>query len=427
MNISDRVRAVLKVPPPAPVVPASSQMAAAGRVERALGGEWREAHGSRLFVVERRWEAGEKHGVARVGDITARLSSARVDRASVASLGGPAAMMTGPLFPSPPLLFFDLETTGLSGGAGTYAFLVGCGWCDEDGAFRTRQYLLAEHGGERAMLLAFAHDLSLSGALVTFNGKSFDAPLIETRCSYHRLEWAGHERPHLDVLHPARRFWGDGDCSLTGLEAQVLGAPRRDDVPGFEIPERYFQFLRSGDARPLAGVVEHNQRDLLSLAALAARLLELVDAGPAETADAREAFALGGIYARSGALARARAAFDRAASLSGHTSVRALALRSLALLERRERRFEVAAACWRRLLEVRACPPHLAREAAEALAIHAEHRARDLTAARSFALRSLDVSARRGWNDAVRHRLARLDRKLSGEPGQAPLMDLTPQ
>ncbi len=407
MNLAERVRAVLKAPQPSPI----AQVADTGPgIELALGGGWCEAHGSRLFVVDRHWAPDTRHGVTRVGEIAAELAANAVHAGSL--MGGPA--------PSPPFLFFDLETTGLSGGAGTYAFLIGCGWCEIDGSFRTRQYLLAEHGGERPMLLAFANDLSQSGTLVSFNGKSFDAPLVETRCLFHRLEWTGRERPHLDVLHPARRFWGEGDCSLTGLEAQVLGAPRRGDVPGVEIPGRYFQFLRSGDARPLASVLEHNQRDLLALAALSARLLRLVDGGPAATRDAREAFALGGVYLRVGVPGQAREAFERAIAVSKDlSSVRVQALRALALLERRGRRFEAAAALWGHLLDVPWCPPQVAREAAEALAIHAEHRARDLRVARTFALKSLEGDGRRGWNDAVRHRLARIDRKLSGEAARA--------
>ena len=122
----------------------------------------------------------------------------------------------------------------------------------------------------------------------------------------------------------------------------------------------------------------------------------------------------------AGSAARAREAFERAAGMAtGLSSVRVLALRALALLERRERRFEAASEWWRRVLDVPRCPPQTAREAAEALAIHAEHRARDLAAARTFALKSLDADAHRGWNDAVRHRLARIDRKLSGEVRRA--------
>src|SRR4029077_3318966 len=100
--------------------------------------------------------------------------------------------------------FFDLETTGLSGGAGTQAFLVGCGWVAGDGAVVARQFLLTRPSDERAMLEIVRAELARAGALVSFNGKSFDAPLLETRYAFHRVEWARDCLPHLDVLHPAR-------------------------------------------------------------------------------------------------------------------------------------------------------------------------------------------------------------------------------
>ena len=105
-------------------------------------------------------------------------------------------------------MFFDLETTGLSGGAGTLAFLVACGWFDADGAFVTRQHVLTEFSHERSMLGAMAGDLASAGTLVSFNGKSFDAPVLETRHLFHRLEWMFGAVPHIDVLHPSRNFWG---------------------------------------------------------------------------------------------------------------------------------------------------------------------------------------------------------------------------
>src|SRR5205823_13691561 len=101
----------------------------------------------------------------------------------------------------------DLETTGLSGGAGTHAFLVGCGWFEPEGTFVTRQFLMTRYADERPMLERVARELTQGGALVSFNGKSFDAPLLETRYLFHRLAWNGREFPHVDVLHPARRFW----------------------------------------------------------------------------------------------------------------------------------------------------------------------------------------------------------------------------
>src|SRR5205085_2805540 len=113
------------------------------------------------------------------------------------------------------------------------------------------------------------------------------------RYLFHRLEWTACSQPHIDVLRPARRFWKEDDCSLGVLEQQILGAWRKDDVPGFEIPNRYFQFVRSGDPKPLAAVLEHNRLDIVSLAGLASRLLEIVGGGPDYAENAREALALG--------------------------------------------------------------------------------------------------------------------------------------
>jgi hypothetical protein len=223
--------------------------------------------------------------------------------------------------------------------------------------------------------------------------------------------------PHVDALHPARRFW-PGDCSLGALERELLGVRRAGDVAQAEIPARYFQFVRSGDARPLGAVLEHNRLDLLTLASLAARLLRLVRVGTAAAGSAREVYALGTIYARAGLDARARECFEQAVRLSpappgAFDPVRLESLHALALAWRRLRQHEQAAACWRRMLETRGCPASLRREAAEALAIHHEHRVRDLDAARTFAVISLTDDRRASWTQAVHHRLARIDRKMS--------------
>jgi uncharacterized protein YprB with RNaseH-like and TPR domain len=420
-----------------------------------LGGEWRHSDGRACFVVERRWEPSALHGRERIGELAERL-----DRAS-----GEASLFTNGAPARPPFVFFDLETTGLSGGAGTLAFLVGCAEFDADGALRTRQFVLTRYADERALLEAVSGELARAGTLVSFNGKSFDAPLLETRYLFHRLGWVGSRVPHVDVLHPARQFWKgraeqapplrcavaagpepvrraggaeplrravgaelarpeESNCSLGALERQIVGARRVGDVPGFEIPGRYFQFVRGGDARPLAAVLEHNRLDLLTLAALTARLLHLARIGPDGACDAREALALGRVYVRGGFDARACAAFRRAVEMSeggrsgaSEAPVRIDSLRSLAIALRRSRHYADAAACWRRLLEARGCPPHIAREATEALAIHHEHRERDLAAAKTFALRSLENGPRPSpaWTEAVRHRVARLESKMSGE------------
>ena len=192
-------------------------------------------------------------------------------------------------------------------------------------------------------------------------------------------------------------------------------------MPGFEIPARYFQFVRSGDARPLAAVLEHNRLDLLSLAGLAARLLHLVQAGAAATRDPREALALGRVYARAGLDARAHEAYECAVrtATAGSGAIASDALRALACLSRRARRYADAAEYWQQLLGLRGCPPSIAREASEALAIHHEHRVRDLAEAKRFALQSLENGMHTARAEAGRYRLARIERKIESRQSSA--------
>ena len=415
-TLADRIRGI--VAPPGTglnqaVMPAQVEPADRGRVcgPDALGGRIENTERGPYFLVETRVSPDTLYGDVPVAAVGEQLRAAAAEAPLVA--GGAAARS--------PFLFFDVETTGLAGGAGTFVFLVGCGEFASDGAFVTRQFLLSQLDEERPLLAAVRCELERAGALVSFNGKSFDAPILETRYLFHRLEWTGGTVPHIDVLHPARRLWADTGCSLVMLEAQILGVSRTHDVPGIEAPARYFRYLRTGDAGPLRAVIEHNRRDLLALAALTARVLGLVQAGADNSRDAQEALALGAIYSRAGLDERAGEAFERALAFvagsdgTSSFSARAVsltALRALALLSRRGRRYGDAADYWRRLVDVPGCPPHIAREASEALAIHHEHRLRDLAAARTFALRSLGTQAGKAWGDAVRHRVARIDRKL---------------
>jgi uncharacterized protein YprB with RNaseH-like and TPR domain len=391
-------------------------------LESVLGGQWRQADAFPCFVVETRFGPLHRYGGETIGTQAGRLANTHE-----------AAQLLGGTAVCEPFVFFDLETTGLSGGAGTVAFLVGCGGFDADGAFVTRQYLLVRLGDERALLDSVARELTRAGSLVSFNGKSFDAPLLESRYLYHRLDWVGEHLPHLDMLHVARRFWRDagmappdgarlseendefGECSLCGLERRLLRTHRTSDVLGYEIPSRYFRFLRTGDATPLRRVLEHNRLDLLTLANLTARAIHLVRLGSEQVRHPREALALGRIYARAGFEARARLAYQHAVELSRpavSSEIRVEALRFLARAMRRSRRYDEAVSCWQQILESPGCAGHVASEANEALAIHHEHRVRDLDSAQTFAWRSLKNGGHPAWNEAVQRRLARIQRKM---------------
>jgi tetratricopeptide (TPR) repeat protein len=222
------------------------------------------------------------------------------------------------------------------------------------------------------------------------------------------------------MVHPARRLWKPDeaseegrDCRLTRLEETLCGLRREADVPGYEIPSRYFHYVRTGDARPLEAVFEHNRLDLLALAMVTARAAQLLDEGPAGARTAREAYGLGRLYERAGRTIEGAACYLRADQLPGDARVRAEALRAYAVASRRLRRYEEAAGAWRRLLALARCPPAIARAATEALAVHHEHRARDLHQARRFAMQSLQFDVTSAREHATRHRLARLDRKLA--------------
>jgi uncharacterized protein YprB with RNaseH-like and TPR domain len=378
-----------------------------------LDGEWTQSGSHRFLIVNRSYAPGHRHGTLALADsLPPDEGWSRLGLLAGTPCGGN-------------LLFIDLETTGLAGGAGSYAFLVGCGWFGH-GRFHVRQFLLSSFASERALLEALREVAVTLDAVVTYNGKSFDLPLIETRYALNRLTTPFAAMPHVDMLHHARRFWHGHDEGhrLSSLESSLLGHEREGDVPGFEIPSRYFHFVRTGDARPLDAVLEHNRRDLLSLALLTARAAQLLDEGVTAASTAREALAIGRLYERSGMTSDALACYARASDMG--PGVCAEALYAHALLLRRTRRYAAAADVWQRLLDVGDCPPRLEREAAEALAVHHEHRLRSLLSARGLAMRSLQFDATVTRREAIEHRLARLDRKLARvEPEMPRLFELS--
>jgi uncharacterized protein YprB with RNaseH-like and TPR domain len=425
------------------------------RVGEMLGGRPVSTPYGQCLVIDRRYEADRFHGDIRIEECEIRdteglrLLDPLLEFSGTDVSGSPRLGRT---------IFLDLETTGLSGGAGTIAFLVGCGYFDL-GAFQVRQFLLASHASERALLAAVAEFFEGADLIVTYNGKTFDLPVMETRWLFHRITPPLEGVPHFDMVHPARRLWRHRSrshsttrvgppfragvfeepqrsdatcCRLSTLERLLFDVTRVGDVPGLEIPGRFFGFVRSGDPRPLEPVLEHNRLDLVSLAAVTARAARLAQQGHEACRDCSEALALGRVYERAGSFERAEACF-RGAAASDAPEVKAEALYRLALRFRRDRRYEEAASIWRDVLawtertRGKRSLVELRQVAAEALAIHLEHRRRDLDGARTHALFALDQSDVRRL-DNVRHRLARIDRKLSKkknpgyeDPGLLPL------
>jgi uncharacterized protein len=167
--------------------------------------------------------------------------------------------------------FLDTETTGLAGGTGTYAFLVGVGSIDESG-FRVRQFFMRDYGEEASQLHALAAYLERFDVLITYNGKTYDQPLLETRFRMARAKHPFGRMEHLDLLFGARRLWKlrMESCRLTNLETEVLGITREGDVPGSLIPYIYFEYVRTRRAARLLPVFHHNVMDIVSLACLTA-------------------------------------------------------------------------------------------------------------------------------------------------------------
>lgn len=234
------------------------------------------------------------------------------------------------------LLFLDTETTGLSGGVGTLAFLIGVGFIEGD-ELVIRQLLMRDYPEEPIVLSHVAQLMTRFDAYVTFNGKSFDLPLVESRMTMHRMRSSYRELPHLDLLHPARRIWKLrlGRCSLASLEAAVLGQGREDDLPGAEVPQRYFDYLKTRDFELLEDVLHHNMLDIRSLAVLLSRLCQAMDV-PEQQKFVQDVFSAGRALERFGYVEEARRCY-RVASTS---ELSAQARVSLAKSYRRERDYQ---------------------------------------------------------------------------------------
>ena len=243
------------------------------------------------------------------------------------------------------LLFLDTETTGLNGGAGTVAFLIGLGQFSGD-EFVVTQYLMRDYDEEPFVLAPVLDALSRCEAVVTFNGASFDMPLIQSRLTMNRMHGAYEAPDNIDLVHIARRVFKMRvrPCKLTQLESEIFNTPREDDLPGSEVPARYFTYIKTREAALLEDIIEHNAQDIVSMARLMYALVNLHER-PLEAADQRDLYSLGRVFEKRGEGERAKACFR----LCRDSGVRDLAQLRLSEILRREGNAREAAEGYERL------------------------------------------------------------------------------
>ncbi len=248
-------------------------------------------------------------------------------------------------------IFMDTETTGLAGGAGTFAFLIGIGYFEED-EFVLQQYMMEDYHQELAMLDALYRKMQNFSHLVTFNGKSYDWPLLEGRLVYNRMK-EDFCPIHVDLLHPARRYYKSRleSCNLGSLEREILDFIRANDISGSEVPALFFRFLDDKDGRILLPVFQHNHWDILSLVTLLTHLIQVFQS-PKEVLDRPEdLFSAGKIYEDLGQVEQALLCYSHTLKQDIHCHFRQDVLKRLSFFYKRIGNINEAITIWQELIQ----------------------------------------------------------------------------
>ena len=380
-------------------------------IEQILRGEWHPTPHGPVFLRDDWFALDHQHGTHALGS------------ALEADPGALAALLRTERAPHPErYAFFDIETTGLSGGTGTYVVLAGLGTFErtlagEPPSFRLRQYFLAGLQHERAMLSMLAEDLARFDAVVTYNGRAFDVPVVESRLTLARLPSPYKAMAHFDLLHPVRRLYAHRmpGCRLAEAERRLLRLERPDDVPGYLIPALYRDYVVAGRASPLRGVFRHNAEDVLSLVGVLASLTALLSR---EDHDPDDAVAVARRWERAGEPDRAMRLYRSALPwLEGGGDWSWAATRHAALCKRHQPR-EEAVAIWRRLWD---CGD---RAAGLELAKHLEHRERAFDEAAGVVKSMLRDADSAGVKELSR-RLSRIQRRSEQRSARTPAAPTT--
>ncbi len=334
-----------------------------------------------------------------------------VRRETVALMQGPENALPDVLDPYR-ILYLDTETTGLIGGAGTVAFEVGLGWLAVDG-FHVHQLIMRDYPEEKFLLQTIADTAARFDTLCTFNGKTFDLPLLRSRFIMNRIRTDCLDKPHIDLLHIARRVWKLRlrRCNLTNLEEALLGIPRVDDLPGAMVPERFFNYLKTGDFRQFDDVLEHNAQDIASLCTLLSHMCRMYEQ-PEQLRFDEDVYSMGVALDRFRHTEEARRCYRLAGG-----SMHAMSQQRLAVSYRRSGEREEAARIWQGMIDRRegGVTPYVE------MAKHYEHTEKNIPAAldmvrKAMALTSeptlFDDEAVQAAQNALQYRYERLKRKL---------------
>lgn len=368
------------------------------RLEEVITGEYVDTPHGRHFETERRWEHFRRHGnmdISRLIELPPDLLT---------------EITEGTVTNAPPerWAFLDTETTGLAGGSGTCAFLVGIGRITPQG-FHVRQYFMPDYPDEPSMLWAITAALEDVDVLVTYNGKTFDIPLLETRYRLARRPPPFTNLPHLDLLYGARRLWRlrFDSCRLMELEYQLLGHERHEeDIAGDLIPQIYFDYIRTGRALRLPGIFQHNACDILTLACLTG-IVPWAFRDPSQIdAHGAELVSLGRWLRQSGRIDEASTLFRRAVDCHLPDALLFRTLWDLAEIEKKRNSRDAALGIYADLAAARN-PFRI--QALEELSKHYEHRERNYALALDFAEQAFAVEP----SDDLQRRCDRLKKKAA--------------
>lgn len=368
--------------------------------DEVMDGEVVETPSGRHFQTAKLWERHRRHGSLDIIDLQELPEDL---------LG---ALSNGDCTPSPVArwAFLDTETTGLAGGTGTYAFLIGVGSVSEDG-FRVRQFFMRDYEEEPSLLEALSDHLAQFDVLVTYNGKTYDQPLLETRYRMCRMRPPFSRMQHLDLLHGARRLWKLrlDSCRLVDLENQILGVEREGDVPGELIPFLYFEYLRTKQAFRLIPVFHHNAIDILTTACLTAIVpWAFRDPSTARVAHGADLVGIARWLAANGEREQALGLMRRAVEIGLPDALLFRTLWDTACLEKKRGCEDAALAVFTELAQ----SPNPHRVAAlEALAKHYEHREKNY----AMALEMVMAARAAGDSEELARRQTRLEKRLAAQ------------